>query len=392
MSGRPVGVGAARPGGWAYRQAPVLVTWQLTAGPGGGPRPTGGPAAESSELTTAEGVALLAQIARFGDPPPHLELTGGDPLRRADIGALTRAARARGIAVTLAPAITPLLTRARLAHLAADGVSALSLALDGSGPLRHEGLRRRPGSFDATLAALDWAAELALPVQVNTLVGAADTLDLPAVYDLLCAHSVARWSLAFLVSPGPTHVLREVSPGEAERLMTWLARLGREAPFQVRTTEPMHYHRVARCLARKGLTRAQIEAHPSATGFGIRDGNGTVCVGHDGTITPSADLPLPLGSVRRDSLVEVYRTHPTMRALRDPDGFAGRCGACDCHDWCGGSRARAFACTGDPLESDPLCSYVPRGYAAAPAGVGVRAPGAVGGAAPVSDAGGGIRR
>ena len=28
----------------------------------------------------------------------------------------------------------------------------------------------------------------------------------------------------------------------------------------------------------------------------------------------------------------------------------------------GGSRSRAYAYTGDPLESDPLCAYVPDGY------------------------------
>jgi MoaA/NifB/PqqE/SkfB family radical SAM enzyme len=29
---------------------------------------------------------------------------------------------------------------------------------------------------------------------------------------------------------------------------------------------------------------------------------------------------------------------------------------------CGGSRARAYALTGDALASDPLCAYVPKGW------------------------------
>ena len=39
--------------------------------------------------------------------------------------------------------------------------------------------------------------------------------------------------------------------------------------------------------------------------------------------------------------------------------FGGRCGYCDFADLCGGSRARAFASTGDPLAEDPACAYQP---------------------------------
>ena len=70
-------------------------------------------------------------------------------------------------------------------------------------------------------------------------------------------------------------------------------------------------------------------------------------------------LPLSVGNVRESGLVELYRDSPTMRDLRDPPLFKGRCGRCGYKMWCGGSRARAYAWTGDPLESDPLCPYVP---------------------------------
>ena len=101
-------------------------------------------------------------------------------------------------------------------------------------------------------------------------------------------------------------------------------------------------------------------AKPSVgRGFGIRDGNGIVFVSHDGTVNPSGFLPIPLGNVRTSSIVDLYRDHETMRALRNPEGFKGRCGMCEYARVCGGSRARAYMWTGDPLESDPLCPYVP---------------------------------
>ncbi len=57
--------------------------------------------------------------------------------------------------------------------------------------------------------------------------------------------------------------------------------------------------------------------------------------------------------------MELYRSHPVFTSLRDVTTYKGRCGRCEYARLCGGSRARAFAWTGDPLETDPLCPYVP---------------------------------
>ncbi len=361
----PAGIGAVRPVNWAYSRAPMIVYWELTNACGLACRhcrATAMPDPAPGELSTAEALRVLDDLAGFGSPLPHVVMTGGDPLRRADLKLLIAEANARGIGVSLAPAVTGLLTFERLAELAADGVQAISLSLDGSDADRHDGLRGVAGTFDATMTALGWAAELGLPVQVNTLVTATTAADLPAIYELLSTRTLLRWSLFFLISVGRGTELTELTPGEAEKLMGWLLRISREAPFQVKTTEATHYRRIAaRSLQQAGMTSEQIEKHPMARGFGIRDGNGIVFISHTGDVTPSGFLPLAVGNVRQTPIVELYREHPTMVALREPSGFAGRCGICEYNRWCGGSRARAYAWTGNALESDPLCPYVPRG-------------------------------
>jgi radical SAM protein with 4Fe4S-binding SPASM domain len=70
-------------------------------------------------------------------------------------------------------------------------------------------------------------------------------------------------------------------------------------------------------------------------------------------------LPLAVGNVRRESIVELYRNAPLMRHLRDPTMLKGRCGRCPYREVCGGSRARAYALTGDPFAEDPTCIYDP---------------------------------
>jgi MoaA/NifB/PqqE/SkfB family radical SAM enzyme len=48
-----------------------------------------------------------------------------------------------------------------------------------------------------------------------------------------------------------------------------------------------------------------------------------------------------------------------MKQLRDKSVLKGKCGICEFKEICGGSRARAYAVTGDYLESDPYFQYIP---------------------------------
>lgn len=168
-----------------------------------------------------------------------------------------------------------------------------------------------------------------------------------------------------LITTGRGSALREVTPAQSEKLNAWLFGLSKTAPFQVKTTEATHYRRLAiRDMQAAGMDAEAILRTSVGRGFGIRDGNGIVFINHDGTVNPSGFLPIPLGNVREASIVDLYRDHPVMRGLRSPETFKGRCGVCEYSRICGGSRARAYAWTGDPLESDPLCPYVPSGSVA----------------------------
>ena len=212
----PTGIGSVKPEGWVYSRAPMIVYWELTTACGLACRhcrATAMPDAAPGQLSTRECLSVLDDIATFGRPLPHIVFTGGDPLRRPDLDLLIRAAGDRGIGASLAPAVTPDLTFERLAEVQRAGIQAISLSLDGSDPFRHDGLRGVPGTFDLTMTALDWAAELGLPVQVNTLVTDVTAADLPAMYELLSTKKLLRWSLFFLISVGRGSTLGDGARG-----------------------------------------------------------------------------------------------------------------------------------------------------------------------------------
>jgi radical SAM protein with 4Fe4S-binding SPASM domain len=307
---------------------------------------------------------LLQQLAGFGDPLPHLVLTGGDALKRGDLFELIDAARALGFAVSVAPSATPLLTCDALARLRAAGVEAISLSLDGSTAARHDAIRGIQGTYERTLDAARAARAYQLPFQVNTLVCEETVDDLPAIYAQVVAMGAARWSLFFLVEVGRGEVLAPISPERAEALLEWVAKLaGRTGSGRpvVTTTEAPHLRRIVSQRRRdaRPTTADGAGASHANHGAGIRDGNGILFISHVGDICPSGFLEIATGNVRDVNVVDVYRFSKLFQLLRSPERFADRCGRCEFHFVCGGSRARAYASSGDPLGQDPLCLHIP---------------------------------
>jgi MoaA/NifB/PqqE/SkfB family radical SAM enzyme len=231
-----------------YSQTPLNVYWEVTQACALACRHCRAEAVPHHhplELSHEEGVRLLRQIAEFGDPIPYLILTGGDPLEREDLYELIDEARAFGIGVSITPAATDALTRDTLVKLKDHGIEGLGLSLDGSTPDRHDSIRQVPGTFARTMRAMEWAKELGIPLQVNTLAAAQTADDIPAIYELLEPMAVARWSMFFLISVGRGKVLEPLEPEAAERLMAWIHDTSRRASFIVATTEAPSYRRVA---------------------------------------------------------------------------------------------------------------------------------------------------
>jgi radical SAM protein len=349
--------------GLVFARAPRLLYWELTRACDLACRHCRADAVRTrhpDELSTAEVVAVLDDARRFGNPLPHLVFTGGDPLQRPDLPLLVRAARERGFGVSVAPSGTTRLDDAAVAALAEAGVESMSVSLDGSGAARHDAFRGVPGCFDTTVRAARRIRQRGLALQVNTLVTGETADDLPAIFRLVDDLGAARWSLFFLVPVGRGRVLSEVSPDASERLCHWLVDLAPATACVLATTEAPHYRRVSyQRLRAAGWPERAILATPVGRGFGVRDGNGIAFLSHTGDVFPSGFLPLAAGNVRRDSLVDLYRHSALFVQLRDPARLRGRCGQCPFRLICGGSRARAWARTGDPLASDPLCPYRP---------------------------------
>jgi radical SAM protein len=356
-----------------FDAAPFIVIWETTRACALACvhcRAEAMPRRDPRELTSDEARALMDRVAAFGDPPPLLVLTGGDPLRRPDIVELVGYGTGRGLSVSLTPSGTAAVTEERLRTLRNAGLARLAVSLDGATAEAHDAFRGVVGSHRHTLKIVERARVLGLPLQINTTVCRRTVADLPALAHQVEAFGAALWALFFLIPVGRAEAGHALGPHEIEAVLEWAACLVGRVPFGVKTTEAPHFHRV---LARRrpqatpasGASRAGRPGSSPArdtirrAGRAVTDGNGFVFVDHIGNICPSGFLPLAVGNVRKDDLVTVYREAGMFVALRDPAQLGGRCGRCGFREACGGSRARAFAVTGDALGEDPGCAWPP---------------------------------
>lgn len=338
--------------------------------------------ADPRQLTTAQGKALLDDIAGWDTPRPLVVLTGGDPFERDDLAELVAYGTAAGLSVALSPSVTPKFTAERLAQLHDAGAKAVSLSLDGARPETHDAFRGFEGTYAATLEAARTVRAEGLRLQVNTTVTRGNVHELPQLFGDALAMGVGLWSVFFLVPTGRGESLEALDPEQVEDVLHWLADVSSLLP--VKTTEAPHYRRVVIQRARARAAgqplpptgplheqlvagTVQVLGHPieptrvPRPPIDVNAGRGFVFVDHTGDVYPSGFLPFNCGSVKQTGLRAIYRDSSILQSLRRPEGFGGACGVCEFREVCGGSRSRAYAATGDLLGSDPSCVWQPQG-------------------------------
>ena len=358
-----------------FNERPFIAIWEVTQACDLACvhcRASAQPSRHPMELSTEEGKHLIDQIAAL--KVPAFVLTGGDPLKRPGLFELIAHARAMGVRISLTPSATPLLTKDILVQLKESGLARLAVSMDGASAKTHDAFRGMAGSFARTLDAIRWANEIGLPVQINTTFSRRNIAKIDSIVALMESLRITLWSVFFLVPIGRGKLSDLLNAKEFEQVFVKLYGLSMTASFDIKTTEAQHYRRYL-LQRRVAERRAGIEANPSqektadAIGRaprGLNDGKGFVFISHTGEVFPSGFMPLSAGNMRQQELAEIYCHSPLFQGLRDTSKLEGKCGACEFKEICGGSRARAYALTGNPYGEEPCCSYIPKTYVPAP--------------------------
>ncbi len=332
------------------------------------------------ELTYEEAKDLIKQIKDFGSPPPIFIITGGDPFKRDDIFSIAEYGKAIGIPVSFSPSVTPLFTDDKIELMKKAGVKAVSLSLDGPDEKTHDEFRGVNGVFRRTIEIYEKLKKAGIKVQINTTVTQINKEKLADVFELVAKMNPMTWSLFFLVKVGRAEDKLQISPQEYEDVMNFLFDA---AEFvHCKTTEGHHYKRIFiqrtkseneyREKIKLGslyfqlkekldfiAKKLELKKRPRRTPMNVNAGKGFIFISKKGEVFPSGFLPMKVGNVREENIVNIYRESEVLKKLRNTKNLKGKCGICEFKEVCGGSRSRAFSYTGDPFESEPFCIWQP---------------------------------
>ena len=316
------------------------------------------------ELDTAEGKALIDDLAGFG--VPVILFSGGEPLMRPDILELIAHARARGVRSVLSSNGT-LITAELARELKGLELSYVGVSLDGLEPT-HDRFRGVEGAFARAMAGLRNCREAGIKVGLLFPINRRNAQDIPGIFRLLVEEDIPRvcfYHLAY-AGRGSRLIEEDLDRQEARRVVDRIIDATRDLhasglPKEVLTVDN-HADGVYLYLRvrREDPRRAEGILELLRMNGGNSSGLGIGCVSWDGSV--HADQfwrHHSFGNVRERPFSEIWSdlSDPLMAGLKDKKAHVkGRCARCRWLELCGGNlRVRAEAVTGDPWEADPAC-------------------------------------
>ncbi|HAJ38066.1 MAG TPA: hypothetical protein DCL15_20535 [Chloroflexi bacterium] len=251
----------------------------------------------ADELTTAEALALIEQMAALG--VLYLTLSGGEFFVRRDWRELAAAAHAHRFVLrifTNGLAITP----AKAAHLASLQLYAVEISVYGADAATHDAVTQTPGSFAQTCRAFELLAEHGVRTVLKTPLMRCNVDQFDALGDL-AAKLGATFRYDLTLTP---------------------RRDGDLAPLRY----ALNYADLVRHY-RRTLTAA-----PTMSGAGCRlcnVGRNALALAPNGDVYPCLELPTAVGNVRQASLRAIWENAPEWTSLLTLDANAlPICGGC----------------------------------------------------------------
>ncbi len=311
------------------------------------------------ELQIEEAMHAIDEMKTLGTEA--LIFSGGEPLLRKEfVTTLAQYCDDRGI-------ITAMLSNGLLINhkvaleLREAGIKAIGIPVDSVYPETHDRLRNVPGSFKKGVAAIQACLDMDLEVIVTTMALKDTCEEIPKRIEFLESLGIDEVAVYDLVPVGRGKDMMEQAMTDAQRvsLIRYLQakQESSEMVFTMSGGEPLYpemtleMHKAHDSKPKDLLIKAfwvqnAVGCHAGILYFSLRP---------NGDVYPCTFLPIKVGNIREQSLIDIWRNSRTLNMLRQRSILRGKCGACEYRETCGGCRGRAYACTGDFLETDPVC-------------------------------------
>ena len=319
----------------------------------------------AGELDTAAWRNVFQEAAALGVLQVHL--SGGEPVSRRDLVALTAAASGAGLYTNLITSGIGL-TEARLAELGAAGLDHVQVSVQGVEAAGADAIAGYRGAFKQKQKVLEWITAAGLPLTLNAVMHKRNLADLGRTIDFAVAAGARRLEVATVQFHGwatlnraalmPTKAQAEAAAAEVAAARARLA--GRLVIDYV----PADYHAEFPKACMGGWGRVGLNVTP--------DGRVLPC--HAAETIPGFRFT----RVGERPLAEIWADDAVFNAFRGTAWMREPCRSCarKTIDF-GGCRCQALALAGAAEATDPVCARSPHHAALAAAaaeGAAVDAP------------------
>ncbi len=316
------------------------------------------------ELSTAEVYTVLEDLKAFR--VPVLILSGGEPLMRPDIFAVSARAKEMGFYVGLSSNGT-LIDDSRIGAIAAAQYDYVGVSLDGLEET-HDHFRRLKGAFHASLRGIRLCRQAGIKIGIRLTLTERTAQDMPALLDLMLTEDIEKFYLSHLnyAGRGNTNRERDALHATTRQAMDILletaladAQAGRHREIVTGNNDAdgvymLHWVRWHMPEKAEAFENMLERWGGNASGVNIAniDTQGNV---HPDTMWSDHTL----GNIRTRPFADIWSdlSDPLLRALKQrPRPVTGRCASCAYLRICNGNtRVRALQTTGDPWAEDPGC-------------------------------------
>jgi pyrroloquinoline quinone biosynthesis protein E len=301
-----------------------------------------------AELDTASWQDVLRQAARLG--VLQLHLSGGEPTVRRDLEDIVATAADVGLYTNLITAGV-LLTRERLARLAARGLDHVQLSIQDVDPANADRIAHYRGGHGKKCQVARWVRETGLALTINAPVHRQNLDRLEGIIDFAVEVGASRLEVAHVQYYGWALKNRAA-------LMPTRAQVMRSAEIVRKARE-----RLKGVLVIDHVVPDYYATWPKPCMGGW--GRGIMNITPSGKVLPchaAETIPgLLFDNVRDKPLAEIWLHGQAFQKFRGTDWMLEPCRSCERRevDW-GGCRCQAFALAGEAAAADPACVKSPR--------------------------------
>lgn len=235
-------------------------------------------------------------------------------------------------------------------------IRCVQISLDGATPEVNNSIRGE-GTFEKAIRAIRLLKGKSIPVNVMFTLQRRNAKDVPALISLAISEGIAGLTVERFVPVGSGSNMRDemCTPQEIKNAFEYISTRveylrNNGAQTRISQSRPLWV------LCNRVVTPLNINEACATNDGGICSiGLDGLCILPDATILACRRLPIPIGNLKRDSLLKIWHTSSLLYQIADKRNLKGKCNSCEYLLQCSGCRAMAYACTGDYLAEDPQC-------------------------------------